>query len=126
MSTSRLEAVLAMHGQKVDEANAQLDKAARFAAESERLRVPGDAAEGAVTVVVDGTGQPVDVRFARDVHRLAPDALGSAVLEALAQAKRRLSFRIEQLGHDIYGAGSPTADMFTRSYRDQFGYEEMR
>ena len=41
MTSSRLEAVLAMHEEKTDAALDQLDKAERFARESQDLRVEG-------------------------------------------------------------------------------------
>lgn len=125
MSMSRLEAVLASIDEQADQAQGKLDKAAEFAARSEHLQVPGESADGLVTVVVDGSAQVVDVRFDDDFDTASAAELSADVMAALAQARRRLSFRIEELGTEIYGEHSPTAQMFADSYRDRFGYEEI-
>ncbi len=87
--------------------------------------MPGESGDGLVTVVVDGSAQVIEVRFDDDFHAASATELGADVMAALAQARRRLSFRIDELGTEIYGEESPATRMFVDSYRDRFGYEEM-
>lgn len=124
MAMSRLDAVLSQIDERSDAALARIDRTAQFARESEQLRVEGESSDRVVTVVVDGVGQMVDIRFGRDLDRATAQQLSASVLEAHAQAKRRLSFEVEQLGKQICGEGSPTVQMVSESYRDRFGYEE--
>jgi DNA-binding protein YbaB len=126
MTTSRLDAVLSAIRHQADDARVQLDKAERFSNESAALRVVGASSGDVVHATVDGNGQLVDVNFGIELHRTSSADLSAAVLEAVAQAKRRLSFRVEQLGTEIYGAESPTVAMFSAAYREQFGYEEIK
>lgn len=121
---SRLEAVLATIGEQADRAERQIDNAERLARESEQLRVTGSSTDGLVDVVVDGVGQMVDVVFDREFDSADAARLSADVLEALAQAKRRLSAEVTRLGEEIYGEGSPTVQTISQSYRDRFGYEE--
>lgn len=123
MST-RLEAMLAQIDAQADASLAKLDQAERFANESAALVVDGESEGRHAVVSVNGTGHPVAVHFSDDFHRLSAGELGSAVMSALGQAQRRLSYRVEELGNDIYGPGSPTARMYADAYREQYGYEE--
>ena len=66
----------------------------------------------------------VSLQVSDDVRGLDGARVAADVMEAMRQAQRRLSFRIEQLGTEIYGEGSPSVETFTRAYRDKFGYEE--
>lgn len=102
----------------------KLDQTAEFAERTERLAVDGESADRTVTVTVNGTGHAIDVRFAAGFDRLGAGELGAAVMEAHGQAQRRLSFRVEELGDEIYGPGSPMAASYAQAYRDQYGYEE--
>lgn len=124
MSMSRLEAVLASIDGQAESAQRTLDKAQEFAARSEHLEVEGSSADEVVTATVDGTGQVVSLQVSDDVRGLDGARVAADVMEAMRQAQRRLSFRIEQLGTEIYGEGSPSVETFTRAYRDKFGYEE--
>ena len=124
MSMSRLEAVLATIDAQADSALTKLDQAQQFATRSEHLAVEGRSADEIATVTVDGTGQVQAIMIDDDVRHLSGAQVAADVLEALRQAQRRLSFHVEQLGTDIYGAGSPSVEEFSRAYRDRYGYEE--
>lgn len=123
--SARLDAVLAQIDAQADASLAKLDQAERFAVQTEALAVEGEGGNGAATVVVNATGHPTAVRFGPDFDRLSAAELGSAVMEALAQARRRLSFRVEEIGTEVYGPESPTARMYVDAYREQHGYEEI-
>ncbi|WP_426243237.1 YbaB/EbfC family nucleoid-associated protein [Nocardioides sp. LHG3406-4] len=123
MTMSRLEAVLKGLDTQAAAAQGKLDQAAEFAARSEHLEVEGRSADEIAEVRVDGTGQVTSITLDDDCQRLGPDRIAADVMEAMRQAQRRLSFRIEQLGNDIYGEGSPTVRGFTDSYRNRYGYE---
>lgn len=125
MTMSRLEAVLASIDAQADAAQTRLDQAQEFASRSEALRVEGTSDDAVVTVVVDATGHPVSVEFGDRFAEADAGRLGRAVMAALRQAQRRLSFRIEELGTEIYGDDSPTVRMFAEQYRTSYGYEEM-
>ena len=124
MSMSRLEAVLATIDAQADAALTKLDQAQQFATRSEHLAVEGTSADEVATVTVDGTGQVQAILIEDDVRHLTGAQVAAEVLEALRQAQRRLSYHVEQLGTEIYGAGSPSVQEFTRAYRDRYGYEE--
>lgn len=122
--SARLDAVLATINERFDAAEARIDRAERLARETELLRAVGESADQLVTVTVDGVGQMVDVRFAGDFHRAEGGRLAVDVLEAHAQAKRRLSFHVEEVARSVYGADVAAAAPMIDSYRRQFGYEE--
>jgi DNA-binding protein YbaB len=124
MSMSRLEAVLATIDAQADSALAKLDQAQQFATRSEHLAVEGTSSDEVATVTVDGTGQVQAIVISDDVRDLTGAQVAADVLDALRQAQRRLSFHVEQLGTEIYGAGSPSVAEFTQAYRDRYGYEE--
>lgn len=124
MSMSRLEAVLASIDSQAESAQQKLDQAQEFADRSQHLEVEGTSADEIVAATVDGTGQVVSLRISDDVRSLDGAQVAAAVMEAMRQAQRRLSFRVEQLGTQIYGEGSPSVETFSRAYRDKFGYEE--
>lgn len=124
MSMSRLEAVLASIDSQAESAHKKLDQAQEFADRSQYLEVAGSSGDEIVTATVDGTGQVVAFDISDDVRSLDGAQVAASVMEAMGQAQRRLSFRVEQLGTEIYGEGSPSVETFTRAYRDKFGYEE--
>ena len=124
MSMSRLEAVLATIDAQADAALDKLDQAQQFATRSEHLSVEGASSDEVARVSVDGTGQVQAIVIDDDAQRLTGAQIAADVLEALRQAQRRLSFHVEQLGTEIYGAGSPSVEEFSRAYRDRYGYEE--
>lgn len=125
MSMSRLEAVLATIDAQADAAQTKLDQAERFATRSQHLEVEGSSEDEVATVTVDGNGQVQSIVITDEVRDLSGAQVAADVLQALRQAQRRLSFRVEELGTEIYGEGSPSVEAFTRSYRDRFGYEEV-
>lgn len=122
--SSRLDAYLAAMNQSFDAAEARLDQAQALATTTEQMRVEGESTDRVVTVVVDGTGQMVDLRFDDSFTRYDAGQLAHGVLEAHAQAKRRLSFAVEQAAREIYGPDVAAASTITQSYRSTFGYEE--
>ncbi len=124
MSMSRLEAVLATIDAQADSALTKLDQAQQFATRSEHLAVEGASSDDVARVTVDGTGQVQSIVIEDDVRGLSGAQIAADVLEALRQAQRRLSYHVEQIGTEVYGAGSPSVQEFTRAYRDRYGYEE--
>ncbi|MBC2932206.1 YbaB/EbfC family nucleoid-associated protein [Nocardioides sp. zg-1228] len=122
--SSRLDAYLAAMNESFDAAEARLDQAQALAATTERMRVEGESTDRVVTVVVDGNGQMVDLRFDDSFAGQEPARLAHSVLEAHSQAKRRLSFEVEQAAREIYGPDVAAASTITQSYRNTFGYEE--
>lgn len=125
MTMSRLEAVLAQIDAQADASQTKLDQAEEFATRSQRLAVEGVSRDELARVTVDGTGQVQAIVIDDEVRRLDGSVIAADVMEALGQAQRRLSFRVEQLGTEIYGEGSASVEAFSRSYRDRFGYEEV-
>lgn len=124
MTMSRLEAVLATIDAQADTALTKLDQAEQFATRSEHLAVEGVSGDEVAKVVVDGTGQVQAITIDDDVRHLTGAQVAADVMEALRQAQRRLSYHVEQLGTEIYGAGSPSVQAFSQAYRDRYGYEE--
>lgn len=125
MTMSRLEAVLATIDAQADAAQTKLDQAEQFAVRSQHLAVEGTSDDEVATVTVDGNGQVTAIVIEDDVRHLTGSQIAADVLAALRQAQRRLSYRVEELGTEIYGEGSPSVEAFARSYRDRFGYEEV-
>lgn len=124
--STRLDAYLAAMNESFDAAEARLDQAAALASTTAQLRVTGESTDRLVTVEVDGNGQMVDLRFDEQFTRLDAGQLAHGVLEAHSQAKRRLSFAVEQAARDIYGQNVAAAAAITDSYRRTFGYEEFQ
>ncbi len=124
MTMSRLEAVLATIDAQADSALTKLDQAEQFATRSEHLAVEGASADEVAKVTVDGTGQVQSITIEDDVRHLSGAQVAGAVMDALRQAQRRLSYHVEQLGTEIYGPGSPSVQAFSQAYRDRYGYEE--
>lgn len=122
--SSRLDAYLAAMNDSFDAAEARIDQAAALASTTAEMRVQGESTDRLVTVTVDGNGQMVDLQFADEFTRLDAGRLAHGVLEAHAQAKRRLSFEVEQAAREIYGPDVAAAAAITGSYRSTFGYEE--
>lgn len=125
MTMTRLEAVLASINESADAAQEKLAKAGEFASRSEHLQVEGHSEDKLARVMVDGTGQVQSIDLDDDFAEHSAAQVSGAVLAAMRQAQRRLSFRIDQLGEEIYGEESPSATAFTNSYRQRFGYEEV-
>lgn len=123
MST-RLDAYLAAMNESFDAAEARIDQAQALAATTAQMRIDGESTDRVVVVTVDGNGQMVDVRFDDQFARLDAGRLAHGVLEAHAQAKRRLSFEVDQAAREIYGPDVAAAAAITDSYRSAFGYEE--
>lgn len=119
----RLDAYKTRMNAAFDGAEARLDMAEDLARQTQELRVDGVALGGRVRVTVDGIGQMVDLRFG-EIADLDGPQLSGAVLEAHGQAKRRLSFHVERVAHEVYGSDAAAAGIITNSYREQFGYEE--
>ncbi len=124
MTMTRLEAVLATIDAQANASLEKLNQAEAFAQRSENLSVEGSSRDEVATVCVDGTGQVTSIALVEDLSRHRGSAVAAAVLEALGQAQRRLSFRVEELGKEIYGEDSPSVSAFSQAYRDKFGYEE--
>lgn len=124
MTMSRLEAVLAEVGQQAERSMQQLDRAEQFAERSGQLRVTGASPDRLVRVTVDGTGQMVGVELDERSMAGQPAELEAGIMSALGAAQRQLTFRIQELGEEIYGEGSATVAMFTEQYRQRYGYEE--
>ena len=122
--SSLLDAYLAAMNESFDAAEARLDQAQALASTTAQMRVQGESTDRVATVTVDGNGQMVDLHLTDDVARLDPGQIAHGVLEAHAQAKRRLSFEVEQAARDIYGPDVAAAAAITGSYRSTFGYEE--
>ncbi|RYC11138.1 YbaB/EbfC family nucleoid-associated protein [Nocardioides zhouii] len=123
MST-RLDAYLAAMNESFDAAEARIDQAEALASTTAQMRVQGESTDRLVTVTVDGNGQMVDLHLDDQFTRLDAGQLAHGVLEAHAQAKRRLSFEVEQAAREIYGGDVAAAAAITGSYRSTFGYEE--
>lgn len=122
--SSRLEAMLADIDAQADASLKKLDQTAEFAQRTESLTVDGESLQREVVVTVNGTGHAINVRFEAGFDRLSAAELSAAVMAAHGQAQRRLSFRVEQLGDEIYGPGSAMAASYAQAYRQQYGYEE--
>lgn len=121
---TRLDTYLAAMNETFDAAEARIDQAQALATTTEQMRVEGESTDRMVTVTVDGNGQMVDLRFDDQFARLDAGQLAHGVLEAHSQAKRRLSFEVEQAAREIYGPDVAAAAAITGSYRSTFGYEE--
>lgn len=122
--SARLDAVLAMIDGQAEDSLRKLDQAQEFAERTEALRVEGTGGDGVVTVAVNATGHVVDVEFARDHHTRSAADLAAAVLAAQAQAQRRLSARVAEVGEEVYGPDSPTVRRYADAYREQYGSED--
>lgn len=122
--SSRLDAYLAAMNESFDAAETRIDQAQALATTTAQMRVEGESTDRVVTVVVDGNGQMVDLRFDDSFARHDAGRLAHSVLEAHAQAKRRLSFEVEEAAREIYGPDVAAASTITQSYRSTFGYEE--
>ncbi|MFI9813553.1 hypothetical protein [Saccharothrix variisporea] len=80
------------------------------------------SANGAVTVTVDSSGSPVDVRFTERAAAVRPEELGPLFMSTLAVARARIAGEVRaateaQLGDDL----PDTRRMVVDAYRDRFG-----
>nr|WP_147459287.1 YbaB/EbfC family nucleoid-associated protein [Saccharothrix variisporea] len=88
----------------------------------EQVRVSETSANGAVTVTVDSSGSPVDVRFTERAAAVRPEELGPLFMSTLAVARARIAGEVRaateaQLGDDL----PDTRRMVVDAYRDRFG-----
>lgn len=121
MTMTRLEAVLAMIGEKTDAANAQLDKAEEYGARTTGLRVVGESPDRLATVTVDEVGQMVDLDFGDRFATASAEELRTAILAAQTQAKQRLTNRIREIGEEVYGPDSAAVAVVADSYESRYG-----
>jgi DNA-binding protein YbaB len=65
----------------------------------------GEAAEGQVRIIVDGTGDIVELKIDKGAMRLTSDELARAVRDAFKQARQAAN---EEMQTTLQGAGAPT------------------
>ncbi|MBW4720839.1 YbaB/EbfC family nucleoid-associated protein [Saccharothrix obliqua] len=89
----------------------------------ERVRVTATSANGAVTVTVDSTGSPVDVRFTEQAAA-RPGELGPLFMNTLNTARSRITAEVRAATEAQVGDDLPeTRRMVVDAYRDRFGDE---
>lgn len=88
----------------------------------DRIRVTETSANGAVTVTVDATGGPVDVRFTDRAAAVRPEELGPLVMATLNAARARIAGEVRAATEAEVGDDLPdTRRMVVDAYRDRFG-----
>ena len=88
----------------------------------ERVRVTETSANGAVTVTVDSTGSPVDVRFTERAAGVRPEELGPLFMTTLNTARSRIAGEVRAATEAQVGDDLPdTRRMVVDAYRDRFG-----
>ncbi|MBM2620878.1 YbaB/EbfC family nucleoid-associated protein [Actinoplanes sp. LDG1-06] len=87
-------------------------QAARAQATSERianLRAGAKDGNGLAEVTVESTGVLVDLKLTDRIHRVEPDVVARAVMEALRKARVQVAERSKQIAIEEMGPGSLTA-----------------
>lgn len=90
-----------------------------MAARMQALTATASDANGLATVTVDSGGGLVAAEFAARIQRTAPEAVSRALMEALAEAKRRIVDQTQEVVAQTVGADSETGRAVTQSLRER-------
>ncbi len=74
-----------------------------------QLRVTAADETRMVEVTVDAQGALVDVRLGHRIHRVDPERVAEAIMSAVADARRRIAGRAQEIIADTIGTESPAA-----------------
>lgn len=95
-----------------------------MAARMQTLTATASDANGLATVTVDSGGGLVAAEFSARIQRTAPDAVSRALMEALAEAKRRIVEATQVVVAETVGADSDTGRAVTQSLHDRLAAPE--
>ncbi|MEU0882672.1 YbaB/EbfC family nucleoid-associated protein [Lentzea sp. NPDC005914] len=98
------------------------DRLQRLKTQVDRIQVTETSPNGAVTVTVDATGKPIDVRFGDRVGSVPPRELGPLVMGCIRTAQSRIAQQVREATTAAVGDDLPeTRQMVVDSYREKFG-----
>lgn len=73
------------------------------------LQVTATDPKGMAEVTVDSTGSLVGLRLTREIERVEPDVVASAIMNTIRKAKSELADRSQEIIEDTVGTESPAA-----------------
>lgn len=98
------------------------DRMQELKSQVDRIQVTETSQNGAVTVTVDATGKPVDIRFGDRAANVPPSELGPLVMGCVRTAQSRIAQQVREATTAAVGDDLPeTRRMVVDSYRDEFG-----
>lgn len=105
------------------------DRAERFhtmRANLEQIRVSESAAEGAVRVTVDSSGQLTDLAFTEQIRDMAPSQVAEQVMAGLRCAQQQLAPLVQETMLAAIGGEQELVEKVVRGYRERFGQDAPR
>jgi len=98
------------------------DRLERLRSQVDRIQVTETSQNGAVTVTVDATGKPLDIRFDDRAAAVRPSELGPLVMGCIRAAQSRIAQQVREATAAAVGDDLPeTRQMVVDSYREKFG-----
>ena len=105
------------------------DRAERFhamRANLEQVTVSESAAEGAVRVTVDASGQLTDLAFTDKIRDMAPSQVAAQVMAGLRRAQQQLAPLVRETMIAAIGPEHELVEQVLRGYRERFGPGTLR
>lgn len=79
---------------------------------------------GLVTVKVDSTGNLTDIELSARTQRVTPDVVSRAIMDTLAEAKRRITDQSGEVIAATVGSDSETGKAVAANLKERFGSSE--
>lgn len=111
------DAMLAGFQQQIE---AKMRQAQQLQDAATGVRVSESSRDGSVTVVVDHSGNMVDLQLTDAALRKRPDEVSSAVLSTLRSAQSQLTERVREAMEPVVGSDSETLDAVLGGFRERF------
>ncbi|MCR3753586.1 YbaB/EbfC family nucleoid-associated protein [Lentzea californiensis] len=84
------------------------DRLERLRSQADRIQVPETSQNGAVTVTIDATGKPLDIRFDDRAAAVRPSELGPLVMGCIRAAQSRIAQQVREATAAAVGDDLPT------------------
>ncbi|WP_081687620.1 YbaB/EbfC family nucleoid-associated protein [Glycomyces tenuis] len=92
-----------------------------MASRMQALTATASDSNGLATVTVDSGGGLLEAEFSARIQRAVPEAVSRALMEALAEAKRRIADQTQEIIAGTVGADSETGRAVAQSLRERLG-----
>ncbi|MGH3673429.1 MAG: YbaB/EbfC family nucleoid-associated protein [Pseudonocardiaceae bacterium] len=105
------------------------DRAERFhtmRANLEQITVSESAAEGAVRVTVNSSGQLTDLAFTDEIRNMVPSQVAAQVMAGLRRAQQQLAPLVQETMLAAIGEEQELVEKVVGGYRESFGQDTLR
>lgn len=99
-------------------------QAEQLKAAATAVQVSAASADGSVSVVVDHSGNMIDLKLADGALRKRPDEVSKEILATVRSAQAQLTSRMQEVVAPVVGSDSETLDAVMAGFRERFPAEE--